>query len=373
MANIEERPRKDGSTAYLVRWVDKKTRKRKTQRFDDAKDAQLMLGVLEAHGLDTTKALESTRAHLAGAYTVSKMVEDHIDLRTNANGYTILRYRGQLTNHLAPTIGRMNVAEVDYRDVVGWVKAMADAGSAPKTIANVHGLLSAAFKTAVRDRKRIDNPCAGVSLPRSSATEDTMSFLTNDEWSLLQDHIPEYHRPLFAFLAVTGARFWEATALYGRDFTSDRTGQVTVRIARAWTRTETNQPVIGPPKTRKSRRTATVEEGTAASMAELIRVSRETGRHLFLSPAGLPVDHRRAWEVWDEAVKSARALGLDKKPRIHDLRHSNASWLLQAGLDIYKLQLHLGHESITTTIDRYSHLLPEGVSEMAAVMNRAFV
>nr|WP_051427554.1 tyrosine-type recombinase/integrase [Arthrobacter sp. H20] len=94
---------------------------------------------------------------------------------------------------------------------------------------------------------------------------------------------------------------------------------------------------------------------------------------MFLNPSGRPIDHRRAWEIWDEAVRSAQAAGLDKKPRIHDLRHSNASWLLQAGLDIYKLQKHLGHRSITTTIDRYSHLLPEGVSDTAAAMNRAFV
>ncbi|WP_051427553.1 hypothetical protein [Arthrobacter sp. H20] len=267
MPNIEKRPRKDGSTAHLLRWVDKKTGKRRTQRFDEVKDAEFMMTVLEAHDLDTSLALSSAQKHFMGAYTVTKMVEDHIDLLTNANGYTIRRYKGQLAKHLTPTIGRIDVLEVDYRDVVGWVKAMSAAGSSPKTIANVHGLLSAAFKTAVREKKRTDNPCAGVSLPRSSATEDPMSFLTRDEWRLLQSHIPEDHRPLFAFLAATGVRFSEATALYGRDFSSDEHGQVTVRIARAWTRSETNQPVIGPPKTAQSRRTIAVEARTAMYLA----------------------------------------------------------------------------------------------------------
>jgi len=64
------------------------------------------------------------------------------------------------------------------------------------------------------------------------------------------------------------------------------------------------------------------------------------------------IDHRRAWDVWDSAIARAEAKGLTKRPRIHDLRHSSASWLLQSGLDIYNLQRYLGHESITTTIDR---------------------
>jgi integrase len=68
----------------------------------------------------------------------------------------------------------------------------------------------------------------------------------------------------------------------------------------------------------------------------------------------------------------AQAGGLGRRPRIHDLRHSNASWLLQAGLDLFKLKLHLGHKSINTTIDRYSHLLPEGYDDTATALERAF-
>jgi integrase len=83
--------------------------------------------------------------------------------------------------------------------------------------------------------------------------------------------------------------------------------------------------------------------------------------------------HNRAWDAWDLAVSKARAKGLKKKRvRIHDLRHTNASWLLQEGLGIYQLQAHLGHESITTTLDRYSHLMPEALRDTAAAMDRAF-
>ncbi|TLM73150.1 site-specific integrase, partial [Pseudarthrobacter sp. NamB4] len=74
----------------------------------------------------------------------------------------------------------------------------------------------------------------------------------------------------------------------------------------------------------------------------------------------------------DLAIMKAQTKGLAKRPRIHDLRHTNASWLLHAGLNIYMLQKHLGHKSITTTLDRYSHLLPEGLHDTTAAMNRAF-
>ncbi|MDX3849451.1 tyrosine-type recombinase/integrase [Streptomyces sp. AK02-01A] len=49
--------------------------------------------------------------------------------------------------------------------------------------------------------------------------------------------------------------------------------------------------------------------------------------------------------------------GLTKRPRIYDLRHTHASWLIAGKVPLPVIQARLGHESITTTVDRYGHLL----------------
>ena len=67
---------------------------------------------------------------------------------------------------------------------------------APKTIANVHGLFSAAMTTAVRLGYREDNPCAGVELPKSQATHDEMTVLTRDEFALLLSKVSPFYQPL---------------------------------------------------------------------------------------------------------------------------------------------------------------------------------
>jgi integrase len=63
----------------------------------------------------------------------------------------------------------------------------------------------------------------------------------------------------------------------------------------------------------------------------------------------------RSMGVWDRkpAVKP-----LGKVPRIHDLRHSCASWLIADGIPLTVVQLQLGHESIKTTSDIYGHVTP---------------
>lgn len=64
-----------------------------------------------------------------------------------------------------------------------------------------------------------------------------------------------------------------------------------------------------------------------------------------------------------------------KMPRPHDLRHTCASWMIQAGVPLPVIQQHLGHESITTTVDRYGHLdRSSGVAAASAIgemMSRA--
>lgn len=69
------------------------------------------------------------------------MVSEHIDLLTAVGSDTRAHYRQQLAAHIAPSIGPYPVSAMSYRHMAGWVRAMSEKGLAPKTIANVHGLL----------------------------------------------------------------------------------------------------------------------------------------------------------------------------------------------------------------------------------------
>jgi site-specific recombinase XerD len=372
VAYIEARKRKDGSTTHYVRWVDPGTKATLTQKMDSEESAKFLLTVLRAHGNNVDAALANAIDHFSGVYTVSRMIEDHIGLLTSANGYTIRRYKGNLKCHIAETLGQMDAAEVEYRDIVAWIKSMQAKGLTSKTIANVHGLISAAFNSMVREKRRSDNPCKGVSLPKSEATEETATFLTPEEWAVVEAELSEPYKSFFTFLIHTGLRFSEASALEARDFQTSGSGQHVVNIVRAWTKDEDNVSYIGPTKTRQSKRSIGLTASGFARVRPLIVAAAKSGGPVFLNTTGSHIDHRRAWGVWDRAIMKAQTKGLAKRPRIHDLRHSNASWLLHAGLDIYKLQKHLGHRSITTTLDRYSHLLPEGLRDTTAAMDRAF-
>lgn len=134
------------------------------------------------------------------------------------------------------------------------------------------------------------------------------------------------------------------------------------KCCQSWTRDEENVAYSRPPKTKQSKRSVALTAASGTSVRPLVSAAAKTGGFVFLNTAGTHIDHRRAWGVWDLAAMKAQAKGLAKRPRIADLRHANASWLLHAGLDIYLLQKHLGHPSITIALDRYSHLLPPRVT-----------
>lgn len=57
--------------------------------------------------------------------------------------------------------------------------------------------------------------------------------------------------------------------------------------------------------------------------------------------------------------------------RFHDLRHTHVAWLVAGGAPLPNIQARLGHESITTTIDTYGHLLPGGDELISQIIDRA--
>lgn len=67
---------------------------------------------------------------------------------------------------------------------------------------------------------------------------------------------------------------------------------------------------------------------------------------------------------WQVAVTTK---GQGKRPRVHDLRHTFASWAIQANVPLTVLQRQMGHESITTTSDTYGHLARSDFDALASL------
>ena len=75
--------------------------------------------------------------------------------------------------------------------------------------------------------------------------------------------------------------------------------------------------------------------------------------YVLLAPQGGPIRQPVFYPHWKRA---AAAVNMEPTPRVHDLRHTFASWHIQAGTPLPVIQRQLGHESITTTVDTYGHL-----------------
>ncbi|WP_426594906.1 tyrosine-type recombinase/integrase [Cellulomonas sp. McL0617] len=382
MASIRERRRSDGTRAFAVLWRDPSTGRQTSLTYDDLRDATVARQLIEAaggHALEAARIAEGIRKT---GPTVDDVISEHIDLLTSVGPDTRKHYRTQLSAHISPTLGPYPVAAMTYRHIAGWVNAMSAKGLAPKTIANVHGLFSAAMTTAVRLGYRDDNPCVGVELPKSQATHDDMTVLTRDEFSLLLSKVSPFYQPLVLTLVATGLRWGEATALTVADFDLT-TSPPTIRVTKAWKRDADRHWYVGPPKTRRARRTVSLPDDLVAVLAPVV-AGKAPGALVFTNTVRSQLSSSRFWtQTWTPALDAATnplladgssdpaAARITKRPRVHDLRHTHASWMIAAGVDLFVLQRRLGHESIHTTTETYAHLMPDQQKSAADAAGRA--
>ena len=140
----------------------------------------------------------------------------------------------------------------------------------------------------------------------------------------------------------------------------------TCRITKAWKHTGDYNRELGPPKSRRSVRTINLP-AQAVDIA-----ARHDGPFLFTNHAGNPVTtqsfYNSAWRDARKALLDERGHG--KRPRVHDLRHTCASWMISAGIPLVVVSRHLGHEDITTTAQVYTHLDRSSFQEAANVIGK---
>ncbi|MGV9666911.1 tyrosine-type recombinase/integrase [Nocardia niigatensis] len=351
MSSVRVRTRADKSTytQILYRHNEKQT----SQSFEDHATALRWKKLLDQVGPD--EALRVLEAQIGAAANSVPLLGDwlptYIGLLTAAEDGTIDRYRAMVRNDFGEDLLQLPLSALTETHVANWVNSQKAAGSSGKTIANKHGFLAGAMKAAVDKRLVTANPCANTKLPKWDPP--VMTFLKSDEFRAILDEMPKRWRGLTLFLVTSGCRFSEATALNIADIDSR---EQTCRIDKAWKDTRAKggeRWKIGHPKTRKSIRTINL----APEVFEYLDLSRGAREFLFLNTRGKAVGTGSYYHnVWKPAVERAGAALHGKSPRVHDLRHTCASWMIAARVPLPVIQDHLGHESITTTIHTYGHL-----------------
>jgi integrase len=358
MASIQKR-----STASGERWrvsfrIDKQLT---SDTFIDPRAAADYAALVERIGGVSARAvLEARRDKAPGVSILSAFLSAYLAQLTGIEEGTRAEYARMAARSWLPDLGEMPVAAIKREQITAWVNSAAASGLAGKTIKNQHNLLSSVMKYAVKQGQRLDNPCLDIRLPRTVPAQPV--FLSESEFSTLYSLIPERWKLLVAMLAGTGMRWGEVTALRWPDLDLDAAIPV-VHISRAHKRAAHGARVESTTKTKRSLRTVSLPSRLAADL----RAAKVPGDgFVFTGVKGAVVSHQnfysRVWQPTVEAVNDEKTLAplglhsIGKKPRVHDLRHSHASWLIAAGLPLPVIQRRLGHESITTTVDRYGHL-----------------
>lgn len=372
MATVRERLRADGTRlGWRVdyRFGGRGSRQGSLQ-FDDEKAAEAFAAAvaahgaqraLEMHGIDPRPARTATPAVL----TVEKWIRAHIDGLTGVERYTLHKYEEYLRNDIGPRFGDLPLTKLDKPVLREWVKHMQTNGGrkgdghAPKTMTNKFRFLAGALNAAVAAGKIPTNPATGIRLPRGGAAADhDIRMLTTAEFKALVAAAPEHYRLMLEFMVASGMRWGEVSALQPAHVDIKA---ATVKVRQAWKYAPDGGYQLGPPKTKRSRRTVDVP-------ARILKRLDLTGEYVFTTEASDPVRYPRFLrDAWNPAVAAAK---LDPRPTPHDLRHTYASWQLAGGTPITVVSRQLGHESISVTVDVYGDVDRATSKVAAAVMDQ---
>jgi integrase len=406
VATIRRRPRSDGSTAYNVTWIlgGRRGGESCSETFNSDVSAKKFKALVDANGQQWPPGWIKGEGFVGDTGPAPVQFADWaLDWVEHLSGIyerTRYDYQRDIVNHLIPAFGDLDVRDtVDFgpRQIAVWVNRMAAAGKAPKTISNIHGILYSIMQAAAETDPplRSSNPCAKTRLPRlDHQTHDEMVFLTGPEFALLHRELADvdpHAADLAYFLVTTGLRWSEATAVQVGDIDITPAG-ATVRVQRAWKRQRDGSHKLGPPKTRRSRRTIQLPADVVDMLMPYL-VGKPRGAYVFTNAQGSYWRHanyynRRWWPAVQAAIRCSQHQvdrddknykklvrtpcycpgTLEKVPRIHDLRHTYASWLINYGNDLMRVQRSMGHQSITTTVDRYGHLTPDTDQRVTAAI-----
>jgi integrase len=288
------------------------------------------------------------------------------------------RYRELAAKQIIPHLGTIALQALRPAQIEAWHSTLLRAGGAnggplsPRTVGHAHRLLHSVLEHAARLEVVGRNVASVVSPPKVDRVE--IEILTAEQINAVLARLADHSLlPIVSMALGTGMRRGELCGLAWGAVELDKA--MMVRVERSLEETRAGLRFKSP-KTANGRRTISLAQGTVAMLREhrarqleqrlLLGLGRLADDDLvFARPDGSPYPPDTLSRDWWRVVSS-----LDL-PRImfHALRHSHASALIAAGLDVVSVSKRLGHGSPTITLNVYSHLFDRADTRAAAAID----
>ena len=280
------------------------------------------------------------------------------DVKPKLKLNTWLTKESIIQKKILPYLGKRKLSEITARDVIDWqneIRSLTDSKGKPYSptyLKTVHNQLSCIFNHAVRYYGLQINPAARAG---NMGTEERreMLFWTQEEYRRFADAMMDKPLSYYAFemLYWCGIREGELLALTPADFDFSAG---TVSINKTYNRLR-GQDVITSPKTKKSNRVVKMPQFLCDEMQDYLKMFYSTDVEARIFPVSKHY-------LKHEMARGCKETGV-KQIRIHDIRHSHVSLLIDMGFSALAIAERVGHESIDITY-RYAHLFPSRQTEM---------
>lgn len=294
----------------------------------------------------------------------SSLIANYLeDMEHRLKPTTMENKRFIIEGKLLPYFGRLKVCDIDTIKVRKWQNELIsyrDSEGKPFSqtyLKTVNNQLSALMNYAVAHYRLPFNPCkAAGSMGKSKANE--MNIWTQQQYEQFSSAIQKSSVKLaFDVLFYTGIRSGELLALTPADILPTKRININKNYAKI-----KGKELFLEPKTPKAKRCISIPDflydDINAYVAKLYGIEKND-RIFYFTKSALEKEIKRV----------AEKAGL-KPIRVHDLRHSHASMLIEMGFDPLEIADRLGHESIKTTLDTYSHLYPDKDQKLAERLNQ---
>lgn len=281
------------------------------------------------------------------------------DVRPRLKENTWLTKEHIIQKKILPYLGKRKLSEITAKDIMDWQNAMRGLETSkgkklsPMYLKTIHGQFSAIFNHAVRYYDLSLNPAKKAGTMGMEENKE-MLFWMKEEYLKFSEAMMEKPLSYYAFevLYWCGIREGELLALTPADFDFEAE---TLRINKPYQRIN-RQDVITSPKTKKANRTIKMPKFLCEEMKDCLKIYYDLKDDDRIFPVSKHY-------LSSEMARGCKATGV-KKIRIHDLRHSHVSLLIDMGFTALAIGNRVGHEAEKITY-RYAHLFPSVQVEMA--------